>query len=108
MPFTKPVPGAATTRTIGGPVIRPVAPPPGESYPSMLVSPSIPAKMAARSTETNVKNADSVASFERVSNVLGSEQKNEMTAQIAEKPTVQTAPPVMVFRYLAPVRTWRP
>ena len=61
--------------------------------------------MAARRTERNVKNADRVASFERVSNVLGSEQTQESTAQIAEKPTVHTAPPLMVFKYLAPVKT---
>ena len=64
--------------------------------------------MAAKRTETNVKIAERVASFERVSNVLGREQTKETTAIIAEKPTVHTAPPVMVFRYLAPVKTWRP
>lgn len=55
-----------------------------------------------------VKNADRVASLERVSNVLGREQKNERTAQIAEKPTVQTALLLIVFRYLAPIKTWSP
>ena len=69
---------------------------------------SIPAKMAANRTETKVKKAERVASLERVSNVRGREQKKERTAQIAEKPTVHTAWPLMVFRYLAPVRTWRP
>lgn len=52
-----------------------------------------------------VKNAERVASLERVSNVLGREQTSERTAQMAEKPTVQTAPPLIVFRYLAPVKT---
>jgi hypothetical protein len=64
--------------------------------------------MAAKRTEMNVKTAERVASFDRVSNVLGREQKKERTAQIAEKPTVHTAPPLMVFRYLAPIKTWRP
>ena len=56
----------------------------------------------------NVKKAESVASFERVSNVLGKEQKKHMTAMMAEKPTVQTLPLVIVLRYLAPVITCRP
>ena len=55
-----------------------------------------------------VKNAETVASFDRVSKVLGREQNHERTAQIAENPTVQTAPLVMVFKYLAPVKTWSP
>lgn len=67
--------------------------------------PSTPAKTAARSTEINVKNADKVASFESVSNVLGKEQKNEMIAVIAENPTVQISWLVIVFKYLAPIKT---
>lgn len=55
-----------------------------------------------------VKNAESVASFDKVSKVLGREQTHERTAQIAENPTVHTAPLLMVFRYLAPVKTWSP
>lgn len=61
--------------------------------------------MAARRTETKVKKAESVASFERVSNVRGKEQRKEMTAMMAENPTVQTPPLVMVFKYFAPVKT---
>lgn len=68
----------------------------------------MPAKMAARRTEMNVKNAERVASFDRVLNVLGSEQTKEMTAKMAEKPTVHMLWPVIVLRYLAPTKTWRP
>ena len=64
--------------------------------------------MAARRTEIKVKKADSVASLERVSKVRGSEHTHDRIAQIAENPTVQTAPLVIVFKYLAPVKTWRP
>ncbi len=56
----------------------------------------------------NVKNAETVASLDKVSNVLGKEQTQERTAQMAENPTVQTAPPLIVFKYLAPVKTWSP
>ncbi len=56
----------------------------------------------------NVKNAESVANLERVSNVRGREHTKDRIAQMAEKPTVHTAPLLMVLRYLAPVRTWRP
>ena len=66
------------------------------------------AKMVARMTERNVKNAESVASLERVSKVLGREQMKEMIAMITEKPIVQTEWLVIVFRYLAPVKTWSP
>lgn len=59
-------------------------------------------------TEMNVKNAERVAILDRVPKVRGREQKKEMTATMAEKPTVHTAPSLMVFRYLAPIRTWRP
>ena len=55
-----------------------------------------------------MKKAESDANLERVSNVLGKEQTQEMTIMIAEKPIVQTEWFVIVFRYLAPVRTWRP
>ena len=53
-----------------------------------------------------VKRADAVAIFDSVSNVRGREQKKEITAVMAPKPTVQTAPFVMVLRYSAPIRTW--
>ena len=68
----------------------------------------MPAKMAARRTEMKVKKAEKVASLDRALKVLGSEQSQERTVQMAEKPTVQTAPLDMVLRYFAPVRTWRP
>ena len=68
----------------------------------------MPAKIVARRTEMNVKNAETVASFARVLKVLGREQTNEMRAMIAEKPIVQTLWLVMVFRYLAPTRQWKP
>ena len=45
--------------------------------------------MVASRTETKVKNADSVAILERALNVLGTEQIHEITATMAEKPTVQ-------------------
>ena len=55
-----------------------------------------------------VKNAEKVAILDRVLKVLGSEQTQESTVQMAEKPTVQTALLDMVLRYFAPVKTWRP
>ena len=55
-----------------------------------------------------VKKAEKVASLDRVLKVRGSEQSQESTVQMAEKPTVQTAPLDMVLRYFAPVKTWRP
>ena len=89
MPATKPVPAAATVKTLGSPVSNPLLPPPGESYPATPCLPSTPAKIAARSTEMKVKKADNVASLDRVSNVRGNEHTKESTAQIAENPTVQ-------------------
>lgn len=55
-----------------------------------------------------VKKAEKVASLDRVLKVRGSEQTQESRVQMAEKPTVQTAPSDMVLRYFAPVKTWRP
>ena len=55
-----------------------------------------------------VKKAEAVASFERVSNVRGKEQIQEIIAVIAPKPTVHTAPFVIVFKYSAPIRTCNP
>ena len=55
-----------------------------------------------------VKKAEKVAILDRVLKVLGSEQTQESTVQMAEKPTVQTALLDMVLRYFAPVKTWRP
>ena len=56
----------------------------------------------------NVKNAERDANLERVSKVLGNEHAQEMTVMTAEKPIVHTEWLVIVFRYLAPVKTWRP
>lgn len=50
----------------------------------------------------NVKKADAVASLERAEKVRGMEQSHEMTAMMAENPTVQTLWLVMVLRYFAP------
>lgn len=106
IPLTKVVPAAGMTNTMGLPVRSPVGPPPGVSNPAGCLS--IPAKIAASRTEMKVKSAESVASFDRVSNVRGNEHAQDRTAQIAENPTVQTAPLLMVFRYLAPTKTWSP
>lgn len=64
--------------------------------------------MAAKRTEIKVKKADRVASFESVSNVLGREHKKDITATIAENPTVHNPPLLIVFRYSAPIKTCRP
>ena len=44
----------------------------------------MPAKMAARRTETKVKKAEKVASLDKVLKVRGSEQTQESTVQMAE------------------------
>ena len=41
-------------------------------------------------TEMNVKNAEALASLERVEKVLGKEQNQQMTVTMAANPTVQT------------------
>ena len=64
--------------------------------------------MAASKTETKVKKAEAVAILESVENVRGSEQKKEIIAIMTANPTVHMLWLVIVFRYLAPVRTWRP
>lgn len=50
---------------------------------------SIPAKMAAKTTEMKVKNADPVPIMARVLNVRGIEQMNAIVAVMALKPMVQ-------------------
>ena len=70
----------------------------------MAGGPSIAANMAASRTETNVKKAERVPNFESVSKVLGKEQIQDMTATIAENPTVHTEWLVIVFRYWLGVR----
>ncbi len=52
-----------------------------------------------------VKKAERVASLDSASKVRGIEQTHDATAPIAAKPTVQTAWPLMVFRYLEMTKT---
>lgn len=59
-------------------------------------------------TEMKVKKADAVPKMARVLNVRGSDAKKDTTATMALKPIVQRPWPVMVFKYLAPVRQCRP
>ena len=48
----------------------------------------MPAKIVARRTEMNVKNAEAVPSFERALKVLGKEQTQQMIAAITANTTV--------------------
>ena len=64
--------------------------------------------MVASKTETKVKKAENVAIVASALNVRGSEQNQETTATIALKPMVQSPWLDMVFKYLAPVRQWKP
>lgn len=72
----------------------------------------MPAKMVAKSTEMNVKNAEAVPSFDNILNVRGREHTQEITNMIALKLTVRQAMllsvAVIVFKYLAPTRTCKP
>lgn len=68
----------------------------------------MPAKMAARSTEMKVKNAEAVASRESALKVRGSEQNQQIIVAITANTTVHWLWFVMVFKYLALTRTWRP
>ena len=65
-------------------------------------------KMVARMTEIKVKKADAVPKRARVLKVRGIDAKKEMTATMALKPIVQMLWPVMVLRYLAPVKQCSP
>lgn len=58
----------------------------------------------------NVNRAEKPARVESVSNVRGKEHTQEAIATIAENTMVQTPllPLVMVLRYFAPVRQWKP
>ena len=100
IPATKVVPAAGTARTMGsiGPSFA--------GYP--LGWSMTPLKAAARMTETKVNRAEAVAPLERAPKVRGSEQIQETTATIAEKPMVQTECPVMVLRYFAPTKQCNP
>ena len=102
-PFVKVVPAAGTSKTMGLPLTLAVG-----SKVNPAGCSSIPAKMAARRTDTKVKNAESVASLERVLNVLGKEQTHEMTVMITEKEIEHMEWLVIVFKYLAPTKTCRP
>lgn len=102
MPATNVVPAAGTAKTIGSP--------PGTKvpaafvcegtgvYPAVPCLPSAPANAAARMTETNVKKAEAVASFDKALKVRGIEQSQDTAAPIAEKPTVQTLWLLIVLR----------
>lgn len=68
----------------------------------------MPAKTAAKKTEIKVKKADKVASLESVSDVLGKEHKKDINAMIAENAAVHNPPLLIVFKYLAPIKTCRP
>lgn len=59
-----------------------------------------------------VKTADTAPSFARPSKVRGSEHTQQIRNMMTEKVTVlqltSLSAAVMVLRYLAPTRTWRP
>lgn len=55
-----------------------------------------------------VKNALAVASRESALKVRGMLHNHETTAMMALKPTVQMPPFVIVLRYLAPTKQWKP
>lgn len=81
--------------------------------PSAGVKPAgcfwMPAKIVARMTEMNVNRAENVPSFDSVEKVRGVLKKKQMMADSAAKATVQRPwSLVIVLRYLAEVRTWRP
>lgn len=98
MPATNETPFTGIAVTVGSPI--------STVYPAGCSS--IPAKIAAKSTEMKVKNADAVPSLERVEKVRGMEKKKQITAEMTEKMTVHMLWLVIVLRYLAEVRTWRP
>lgn len=60
----------------------------------------------------NVKPAETAPSFASTSKVRGSEQTQQMINMTTEKLTVRQlmslSEAVMVLRYFAPTRTWRP
>lgn len=67
--------------------------------------------MVARMTETNVNRAEAAPSFERALNVRGREHIQQRANMRIEKLTVRhpiESEAVMVLRYFAPTRTWRP
>ena len=102
MPATNGVPCFATTNQVGSPRVGYLASvtPPGWS--------SMPAKIVAKMTEMNVKNAEKVAMVARALKVRGSEQIHDTTATIALNAMVQMPWLDMVLRYLAPVKQWKP
>ena len=64
--------------------------------------------MAARITETNVKNADKLATLDKVLKVRGSEKTSEMAAVTTTHTMLQVGWPATVLRYVAPVKQCRP
>jgi len=103
MPDTKVVPAIGIAVTMGFP---PTAAFGFGSYPAGWGS--IAAKIVARSTEMKVKKAERVAAIDSVSNVRGNEKTQEITAATTVQTMVQVPPPVIVLRYFAPTKQWRP
>lgn len=68
----------------------------------------MPAKMAARRTERNVKRADTVASLERALKVRGREQNQQIIVAITANTIVHWLWLVMVFRYFVETKMCRP
>lgn len=101
-PETNVVDKMGTAVTIGSPI--------SALKPAGL--PWIPAKIVARMTEIKVNAAEAVPSFESMLKVRGRDESQQITETIAPNDTVwQEIPafgPTMVFKYLAPTRTWRP
>lgn len=64
--------------------------------------------MVASNTEMKVKNAEKVAALDRLLNVRGNEKTKEITAVTTDHTMVQVPPFVIVLRYFAPTRQWRP
>lgn len=109
IPATKVTPLTGSAVTIGSPPWMPVT---GSMklgsglYPAGWAS--IPAKIAAKRTEMNVKKADPVPNFDKALKVLGSENTQQMIVAMTAKTTVHSLWLVIVLRYLALVSTCRP
>lgn len=113
MPETKLVPLTGMARTMGSPPVW--VTPPALVKMEFGFHPagwsSTAEKMVARMTEMKVKKADAKASLESMSKVRGSEHSQEMIIMMTEKMTVlqvMVLASVIVLRYSAPMRTWRP
>lgn len=68
----------------------------------------MPTKIMANRTDTNVANAEKVATLDSVLNVRGIEQIKDATAVTTENTMVQTPPPETVLRYSAPTKQCKP